>query len=59
MNYPLEVERWIESNKVKHIETETIYVPIPKGVDNNELIILEGKGNCNENNIYITLLWFT
>ena len=51
MNYPLEVERWIESNNVKHIETETIYVPIPKGVDNNELIILEGKGNCNETNI--------
>ncbi len=51
INYPLEVERWIESNKVKHIETETIYVPIPKGVDNNELIVLEGKGNCNESNI--------
>ena len=29
-------------------ETATIYVPIPKGVDNNEMIILEGKGNCNE-----------
>lgn len=51
INYPLEVERWIESNNVKHIETETIYVQIPKGVDNNELIVLEEKGNCNTNNI--------
>jgi len=51
INYPLEIERWIESNGVKHIETETIYVPIPMGVDNNELIVLEERGNCNQYNL--------
>lgn len=50
MNYPLEIERWIFSDGIKRMENETIYVPIPKGIDNNELIILEKKGNCSENN---------
>ena len=50
MNYPLEIERWIFSDGIKIMENETIYVPIPKGIDNNELIILEKKGNCSENN---------
>ncbi|RPG17248.1 MAG: J domain-containing protein [Pelagibacteraceae bacterium TMED124] len=48
MNYPLEIERWICSDGVKRMEHEMIYVPIPKGIDNNELIILENKGNCSE-----------
>jgi DnaJ family protein A protein 2 len=30
---------------VKREETETIYIPIPRGVDNNEIIILRDKGN--------------
>ena len=51
INYPLEVERWIESDGVRHVETETIYVPIPKGIDNNEIIVLTGKGNCNDKNV--------
>jgi DnaJ family protein A protein 2 len=33
-------------NGIKKEETETIYVPVPKGVDDNELIILPGKGNA-------------
>ena len=51
INYPLEVERWIESEGVRHVETETIYVTIPKGVDNNEIIMLNEKGNCNDKNV--------
>jgi DnaJ family protein B protein 4 len=51
MNYPLEIERWIEAEGVRHIETETIYVPIPKGIDNNEIIVLNEKGNCNDKNV--------
>lgn len=44
-NMPIEITRWIVENNVKREETETIYLPIPKGIDNNELIILREKGN--------------
>jgi DnaJ family protein A protein 2 len=30
---------------VKHTETETIYIPIHRGIDENEFIILREKGN--------------
>ena len=50
-NMPIEITRWILENEVKREETETIYIPIPKGVDNNEIIILREKGNIlSENN---------
>ena len=42
---PLDIERWIIENGNKIFENETIYVNIPKGVDDNELIILRDKGN--------------
>ena len=43
-NIPVEIERWIfEGEKV--FEKETIYVDIPKGIDDNELLILREKGN--------------
>lgn len=43
---PLNIERWIEdSSKSKRVEQETIYVDIPEGIDNNEAILLTGKGN--------------
>ena len=44
-NMPIEITRWIVENNVKREETETIYLPIPRGIDNNELIILREKGN--------------
>jgi DnaJ family protein B protein 11 len=47
---PLEIERWIIENGIKVFEKETIYVTIPQGVDDNELLILRDKGNVlNEN----------
>lgn len=50
-NMPIEITRWIVENDIKREETETIYLPIPKGIDNNELIILREKGNMlNETN---------
>ena len=50
-NMPIEITRWILENDVKREETETIYIPIPRGVDNNEIIILREKGNIlSENN---------
>jgi hypothetical protein len=46
-NIPIEIERWIIENGLKVFETETIYVDIPKGIDDNELIVLKEKGNIN------------
>jgi len=51
VNIPVEIERWIIENGNKVFEKETVYVPIPKGVDDNEIIILKDKGNIiNEHN---------
>ena len=42
---PVEIERWVLQNDVKHTEIETIYIPIHRGIDENEFIILREKGN--------------
>jgi len=42
---PVEIERWILENGIKVFEKETIYVDIPKGIDDNEMIILRDRGN--------------
>jgi len=44
-NMPIEINRTINNNSSNLQETETVYVEIPKGVDNNEIIILERKGD--------------
>lgn len=57
---PLEIERWILENGQKVFEKEVIYVEIPQGIDDNEIIILREKGNCIsetcKGDIKITLL---
>ena len=46
MNFPIEIERWIkQTNNVKTTEKEKIYVTIPSGIDENEIIILRNQGN--------------
>ena len=42
---PMEIERWIIENGIKVFEKETIYVPIVKGVDDNEIMIFRERGN--------------
>jgi DnaJ-class molecular chaperone len=43
---PLKIERWtMDPRGQKSYETETVYVDIPKGIDENEIIILRDKGN--------------
>jgi DnaJ-class molecular chaperone len=42
---PVEIERWLFEQGSKVFEKETIYVDIPKGIDDNEIIILKEKGN--------------
>lgn len=42
---PIEIERWIMENDTKMFETETLYVNIPQGIDDNEIIMLRDKGH--------------
>lgn len=43
---PIDVERWVVENGNKVHEHETIYVTVPKGVDEGEIIVLKDKGNA-------------
>jgi DnaJ family protein B protein 11 len=42
---PLEIERWMIENNNKVFESETVYVTVPKGIDDGEIIVLRDKGN--------------
>jgi DnaJ-class molecular chaperone len=44
-NLPLDIERWIIEGGNKTFEHETLYIQVPKGSDDNEIIILREKGN--------------
>jgi DnaJ-class molecular chaperone len=43
--FPIEIERWIIENNMKIHEKQTIYVDIPKGIDDGEMILLKEQGN--------------
>ena len=47
---PVEIERFIVEHGHKICETETIYVDIPMGIDDNEIILLRDKGNVQTEN---------
>jgi DnaJ-class molecular chaperone len=42
---PVELQRTIYEGRSKRLETETLYVDVPAGIDNNEVIVVEQKGN--------------
>ena len=42
---PIEIERHVYEGRGKRAETETCYVEVPVGIDNNEVILLERKGH--------------
>jgi DnaJ-class molecular chaperone len=44
-NIPLEIERWSIENGIKVYENETIYVLVPKGIYDNEMINFSEKGH--------------
>ena len=48
-NIPIIIERNIMHNNLLKQEKETLYIEIPKGIDNDEIIILENKGNICDN----------
>jgi len=52
LNYPLEVERWIKESGTRKVEKEKLYVTIPKGIDDGEIIILKNKGNVINDDVY-------
>jgi|Laugresbdmm110sn_2_1035109.scaffolds.fasta_scaffold00372_9 DnaJ-class molecular chaperone len=42
---PVEIERWTMIGELKVQEEETVYINVPPGTDDNEMITVEGKGN--------------
>jgi DnaJ-class molecular chaperone len=46
---PLEIERTIIENNTKRNEKVTVYVTVPQGIDDNEVILLQGEGNVQYN----------
>ena len=50
VSLPIEISRWVIEGGLKKEENETIYVPIPRGIDNDEIIIISQKGNANGDN---------
>lgn len=49
-SFPIDVERWNVVNNVRTDERQTIYVTIPHGIDENEVIILQNVGNTINHN---------
>jgi len=47
---PIEIYRNVIKNSLNYQETEKIYLKIPKGIDNKEVIIIKNKGNIIDNN---------
>ena len=46
---PIEIERVLLEDNEKTIEKETLYVSIPQGIDNNEILVLKDRGNVSNN----------
>jgi DnaJ family protein B protein 4 len=49
VSYPVEIERWVGTQT--NIEKEVVYVTIPAGIDEKEMIELSEKGNIVNNSI--------
>jgi len=46
---PVEIDRTIIENNTKRNEKVTVYVTVPQGIDDNEVILLQGEGNVQYN----------
>jgi len=42
---PVDIERWIIQDGNKVFENETVYVTVPKGIDEGEIVVLRERGN--------------
>ena len=45
LSYPVEVDRWIMQGDQKRFEKEVVYVQVPPGIDEREMIELHDKGH--------------
>ena len=45
----IEIERWRLQDNVKINERETVYINVPKGIDNSDFIVVNDLGNINGN----------
>lgn len=45
VSMPIKIKRWIASSNTKTYEEETIYIAIPQGADDNEIIVARDKGH--------------
>ena len=45
-NVPLDIERWVMSEgNIRNIESETIYIQVPAGIQESEFIVIRDRGN--------------
>ena len=50
-NLPIEIERWVMVGDVRNTEKETVYLNVPQGIDDNEIVVLKDKGHIiNDSN---------
>lgn len=50
-SFPLEIERWNLIDNTRYDEKLTVYVAIPSGIDENEIMIIRDNGNTINNTI--------
>ena len=48
---PIQIERWLFEDGIRKCENETLYIPIQKGIDDKEMIILRERGNIMDINL--------
>ena len=48
---PVEIERTVFEGIIKHTEIEKMYIQIPKGIDDNEILFYKDKGNWSTTGI--------
>lgn len=48
---PIQIERWLFEDGIRKCENETLYLPIKKGIDDKEIIILRDRGNVMDVNL--------
>lgn len=47
---PVEIDKWVMNGNVRNGQRETIYVNVPMGIDENEFVLIQERGNVvNEN----------
>ena len=44
-SFPIELEKWSLIGNVKNVEKQTIYLNVPQGIDDNEMVLLGEMGN--------------